>query len=122
MRGDNVFAGYVGGAGPGLAVRERWLHTGDLGVMRADGAVLFAGLCKPMFTRSGFNVYPREIERVVEEMPGVERASVRAVPETAREHDIALEVRGAVTVEAVRGWCEARLSAYKQPSAITIRG
>jgi long-chain acyl-CoA synthetase len=120
VRGDNVFNGYVRRGDRGLKVRDGWLHTGDLGVMRADGSVTFAGLCKPMFTRSGFNVYPREIERVVGALPGVEAVAVHAIPDAAREHSIALEVRGAVTADDVRGWCEARLSAYKQPSAVTI--
>ena len=122
VRGANVFSGYVRGGERGLQVRDGWLHTGDLGVARADGAVEFTGLCKPMFTRSGFNVYPREIERVVASMPGVERATVRPVPDAAREHEIALEVAGAVTAEAVRAWCAERLSAYKQPGAVTVAG
>jgi hypothetical protein len=45
---------------------------------------------------------------------------VRAVPDPARENDIALEVRGAVAAADVKRWCEERLSAYKQPSAVTV--
>ena len=120
VRGPNLFSGYVRGGERGLQIRGGWLHTGDLGVARDDGAVTFTGLCKPMFTRSGFNVYPREIERVVAAMPGVERATVRAIPDPAREHEIALEVAGAVTEDAVKRWCAERLSAYKQPGAITV--
>jgi long-chain acyl-CoA synthetase len=82
--------------------------------------VRFLGVLKPMFTRSGFNVYPREIERVVCEMPGVARAEVRPVPDAAKEHDILLRVAGAVEVEAVKRWCEARLSAYKQPGTVEL--
>jgi long-chain acyl-CoA synthetase len=73
-----------------------------------------------MFTRNGFNVYPREIERVVGEMPGVRRAEVYAIPEPVREHDIGLRVGGAVTAPDVKLWCEARLSAYKQPSVVDV--
>ena len=120
VRGDNVFSGYVRGGERGLRVVDGWLHTGDLGVVRPSGAVEFTGLCKPMFTRSGFNIYPREIERAVGELAGVERATVRPVPDPARENAIALEVRGRVTADEVRRWCEERLSAYKQPGAITI--
>jgi acyl-CoA synthetase (AMP-forming)/AMP-acid ligase II len=88
--------------------------------MSPEGTVAFTGLCKPMFTRNGFNVYPREIERVVGALEGVEHATVHAVPEPAREHDIRLEVRGRVTVAEVRAWCEARLSAYKLPTEIVV--
>jgi long-chain acyl-CoA synthetase len=120
VRGENVFRGYVGGSAAGLPVRDGWLHTGDLGAAAPDGSVEFRGLCKPMFTRNGFNVYPREIERVVGAMPGVEEVRVRAVPEPARENDVALEVRGAVAAGDVKRWCEERLSAYKQPSVVTV--
>jgi long-chain acyl-CoA synthetase len=82
--------------------------------------VAFRGLLKPMFTRNGFNIYPREIEQAVLELPGVRRVAVRAVPEPAREHDIALAVEGDVTEDAVRRWCAERLSQYKQPSEVSV--
>ena len=77
VRGENVFRGYVSGGDAGLPVRDGWLHTGDRGRLNADGGVAFAGLLKPMFTRNGFNIYPRELERVVR-VPGVEAATVSA--------------------------------------------
>ncbi|MEP6690542.1 MAG: AMP-binding protein [Gemmatimonadaceae bacterium] len=119
--GPNVFSGYVSGGERGLALRDGWLRTGDLGAMDADGYVSFRGVRKPMFTRNGFNIYPREIERVVAEMPGVRGVHVQAVPDPARENDIALEVEGDVGETDVRAWCEACLSAYKQPATISVR-
>jgi long-chain acyl-CoA synthetase len=121
VRGPNVGPGYVGGGADGLARRGEWLRTGDLGVQDADGAITFRGVLKPMFTRNGFNIYPRELEQAVLELPGVRAVQVRAIPEPAREHDIALDVDGDVTADAVRQWCAQRLSAYKQPSEVTIR-
>ena len=122
VRGENVFAGYVGGARDGLAVRDGWLHTGDLGVENGDGTVTFRGLCKPMFTRNGFNVYPREVELAIAELPGVRAVRVRAIPNPVRENDIGVEIEGTVTEAEVRAWCEARLSAYKVPSEISVVG
>ena len=122
VRGANVFRGYVSGGDAGLLrTSDGWLRTGDLGVARSDGAFEFRDLIKPMFTRSGFNIYPREIARVVAAMPGVEAVVIEPIPDPAREHDIAVVVEGAVTEAEVRAWCEARLSGYKQPSRITIR-
>jgi long-chain acyl-CoA synthetase len=120
VRGENVFRGYLREPEGGLPRRDGWLHTGDRGVANADGTVSFLGLLKPMFTRNGFNVYPRELERAVHELPGVERVEVRALPEPARENDILLRVTGTVTEGEVRRWCELRLSAYKQPSVVEI--
>ena len=122
VRGENVSRGYVRDGHLGLQRHGDWLRTGDLGVRQADGAVAFRGLLKPMFTRNGFNIYPREIERAVAELPGVAHVRARGIPVPEREHDIALEVTGAVTADAVRRWCAARLSAYKQPSEIVVVG
>ena len=119
VRGDNVFHGYVGGR-RGLPRRGDWLCSGDEGVRDASGNVRFIGLLKPMFTRSGFNVYPRELEQVVAAMPGVIRAQVSGVPDAIKENDILLRVTGHVIEDDVKRWCERHLSAYKQPSVIEI--
>ncbi|MEP6620037.1 MAG: AMP-binding protein [bacterium] len=119
VRGPNVFRGYVGGAA-GLPMRGDWLCTGDECVRHPDGSVEFLGLVKSMFTRTGFNIYPRELERVVGAMPGVSGVEVRAIPEPSKENDILIRVTGSVTEDEVKRWCEPRLSAYKQPSVIEI--
>ena len=128
--GEICVAGYVNAAAhptrsddpwsAGLTRAGEWLRTGDRGVAHADGTVTFLGVIKPMFTRNGFNVYPREIERVVGAMPGVRSAHVSAVPDALRENDVAIDVVGDTTEAAVKQWCDARLSVYKRPSSITI--
>jgi long-chain acyl-CoA synthetase len=119
IRGDNVSPGYVGGTS-GLPRRGEWLCTGDEGVRDTTGHVRFLGVLKPMFTRNGFNVYPREIERVVGGMPGVKSVVADALPDPLKENDIRLRINGDVTEDAVKAWCDDRLSAYKQPSVIEI--
>jgi len=141
VAGETVFRGYIGFgevAGPGsmrpvaataraasagLRTIDGWLHTGDLGRLRADGRVEFIGLCKPMFTRNGFNIYPAEIERVVGAMPGVTQVRAYAIPEPARENDVGLDITAGdgVSEADVKRWCEPRLAQYKQPSRVTIR-
>ncbi len=120
VSGPTVFRGYVSGGADGLQVSDGWLHTGDRGVEDADGSFTFLGLIKSMFTRNGFNIYPREIEQVVGAMPGVRRARVVAIPEPSRGSDIGLTVDGDVSEAEVKAWCAARLSAYKQPTLIEI--
>jgi long-chain acyl-CoA synthetase len=120
VRGENVFAGYVRNDGAGLPRREGWLATGDIGVRDVDGTIRFLGLLKPMFTRSGFNVYPRELERVVSGLAGVSRVEVVPIPEPTKENDILMRVWGSVSEDEVRRWCESRLSAYKQPSVVEV--
>jgi len=130
VAGPNVFAGYVNADGhrdtpeepwaAGLRRNGAWLRTGDRGVRNPDGTTSFRGLIKPMFTRNGFNIYPREIERVVGEMEGVREVAVRAIPSATRENDIAIDVRGDVGEADVKRWCDERLSVYKRPTSIAI--
>ncbi|PYP78570.1 MAG: hypothetical protein DMD35_11085 [Gemmatimonadetes bacterium] len=120
VRGENVSPGYLGRAGDGLPRRGDWLCTGDEGVRNSDGTITFLGLLKPMFTRNGFNVYPRELERAIARLAGVREVEVTAIPESSREHDIRVRVRGDVTESQVREWSEAWLSAYKQPTVVEI--
>jgi long-chain acyl-CoA synthetase len=120
VRGANVFSGYLHRDADGLPHRDGWLRTGDIGVRDADGTVRFLGLLKPMFTRNGFNVYPREVERVVSALPGVRAVECLAIPERIKENDILLRVAGTVTEAEVRQWCAEKLSAYKQPTLVEL--
>jgi long-chain acyl-CoA synthetase len=119
VRGENVSRGYLHDA-VGLPRRGAWLCTGDAGIRNVDGTIRFDGLLKPMFTRNGFNIYPRELERALLELPGVTAAEVWPIAEPSKENDIALRVTGSVTEDEVRAWCESRLSAYKQPTVVEI--
>ena len=91
-------------------------------VLKAVGIVrkVFDGVIKPMFTRNGFNIYPRELERAVCELRGVTEAHVSPLDSPEGETEIVLRYRGSATVEEVRAWCLSRLSAYKQPSVISL--
>ncbi|MBA2244860.1 MAG: AMP-binding protein, partial [Gemmatimonadetes bacterium] len=125
VRGSNVFLGYLGeeGRNPRDFHGDR-LRTGDLASVEPGGAVRFRGFLKPMFTRSGFNVYPREVGRALEEDSRIERAVVCALPEPVKENEIVLYIRPAegvsLTVEEVEAICSRRLAAYKQPGRIFI--
>ncbi len=125
VEGANVFPGYVGDDGRDPAhFWEGAFRTGDLGSAEADGAVRFRGVLKAMFTRGGFNVYPREVERALEQDPRIAQACVSTIPDPVKEHDIVLAVVPAPGVEldeaAVRSICRERLAAYKQPGVIVI--
>ena len=117
---ESLFSGYVGGSTAGLTVRDGWLYTGDQGIMDEEDVVTFAGFRKEMFTRNGFNIYPREIEFAALELAGVRRARVTAVPIPERDNEFHLTVHGTITVDKVRAWCEQRLSGYKQPSEVVV--
>lgn len=120
VRGPHVFRGYVSGGEHGLLVRDGWLKTGDLGIKHSNGTFSFRGLIKPMFTRNGFNIYPREIEAALLRMPGVRSVLSWGIPEPQKENDIAVCVTGAVSETEVKHWAQRELAAYKVPSRIEI--
>lgn len=120
VRGPHVSPGYVAGGAQGLPRPDGWLYTGDRARRESDGTLTFHGLLKPMFTRNGFNIYPRELETALLEHPRIVSARVRGVPHPTHEHEIVAEVSGDIGEAEVRAWCEARLAVYKQPTTVVV--
>ncbi len=103
---------------------DGWLRTGDLGHWREDGNIVIVGRRSEMFKSGGYNVYPREVELVLEEHEGVAMAAVIAVPDDLYQevgHAWVLETPGAeVDVVQLREHCRAKLANYKIPKRIHV--
>ena len=77
VRGDNVMKGYYKDeAATASVIKDGWLYTGDLGRMDEDDYIFLTGLKKRMIITSGFNVYPREVETVLNLHPAVQDSRV----------------------------------------------
>lgn len=126
VRGPNVMKGYY--HEPELtaaAMREGgWLNTGDMARQHADGALFIVGRTKELIIRSGFNVYPVEVETALNAHPGVVQSAVvgRAVAGANEEVVAFVEAdgRNPPSVEQLRAYLAQRLSPYKCPSEIVI--
>ena len=96
---------------------EGWLATGDLGQRNPDGTYSIVGRSKEMYKSGGYNVYPREVENVIESHPQVDIAAVISITDPVwQEVGIAyVLVNGALTVEALEAHCRANLANYKIP-------
>jgi long-chain acyl-CoA synthetase len=125
VRGPNVMRGYYKNAE--LTRRtidgEGWLDTGDLARCDADGALFIVGRTKELIIRSGFNVYPPEVEAVLNSHPAVMHSAVvgRAVP--GNEEVIAfVELKPGETAApaAIAAFLSPRLAPYKQPAEIRV--
>ena len=125
-RGDWVMNGYYNRAD---ATREAytadgWFRTGDIAVERDDGNWSLVGRLKEMFKSGGFNVYPREVEIVIEVHSAVAMAAVIGVPDS-RWHEVgyafvqAAPVAG-VVVRILDAWCRLRLANYKVPKSFEV--
>jgi long-chain acyl-CoA synthetase len=85
VRGENVTSGYYGDAGTAVA-DDGWLHTGDIGDRDAQGRLFIKGRKKEMIvTPEGLNVFPEDVERVLDALPGVRESAVVGVIEGAQE-------------------------------------
>jgi acyl-CoA synthetase (AMP-forming)/AMP-acid ligase II len=123
VRGPNVMRGYYKNAE--LTARtidaDGWLNTGDLARCDADGALFIVGRTKELIIRSGFNVYPPEVEAVLNSHSAVMHSAVvgRAVP--GNEEVVAfveLKPGEAVSPAAIAAYLSQRLAPYKQPAEI----
>ncbi|MFI8214520.1 AMP-binding protein [Streptomyces sp. NPDC085932] len=103
----------------------RWMHTGDLAVMREDGYVEIVGRIKDMIIRGGENIYPREIEEFLYGHPKIRDVQVVGVPhehwgEEVLACVIARDPGDPPTLEELRAFCRGRLAHYKVPSRLRI--
>jgi fatty-acyl-CoA synthase len=103
----------------------RWMHTGDLAVMDAEGYLNIVGRIKDMVIRGGENVYPREVEEFLYTHPDVVDAQVIGVPDERFGEELMAWVRlreGAepLTPEALREFCAGKLAHYKIPRYVKI--
>jgi long-chain acyl-CoA synthetase len=125
IRGDVVMQGYYKDeAATAEVIRNGWLHTGDLARMDEDGYVFLVGLKKRMIITSGFNVYPKEVELILDMHPAVVASKVVGQKDLMRGEIVkALIVKkpGDETDEKeIMRHCRIYLSSYKVPREVAF--
>ena len=105
------------------ALRGGRYHTGDLGLMTAEGVVYIRGRRNELILRGGANVYPAEVERVLQEHPAVAHAAVLGVPDERLGERVVAAVESAEGSSPpgegeVRRFCRERLARYKVPDRV----
>ena len=123
VRGPNVMLGYYRNPEQTRATvtEDGWLKTGDLARQDADGALHIVGRSKELIIRSGFNVYPAEVEHVLNAHPDVVQSAVIGRAVEGNEEVIAfVELRAGakVTPAELIAWCGGRLAPYKRPAEV----
>ena len=123
VRGPNLFAGYWpdGADGPDA---EGWLGTGDLAHRDADGDIHLVDRRSDLILVSGFNVYPAEVERVLDGHPAVAESAVIGVPDprtgAAVRAVVVLAPGEKVTFEALQSYAAESLARYKVPTSVNF--
>jgi long-chain acyl-CoA synthetase len=103
---------------------DGFFRSGDIGVMDARGYIRIVDRKKDMILVSGFNVYPTEIEQVVNQMDTVLECAAVGVPDSHSGEAVKLYVvkrDATLTEEEVARWCRENLTGYKRPRYIEFR-
>jgi acyl-CoA synthetase (AMP-forming)/AMP-acid ligase II len=125
VRGANVMRGYLNRPSETAdALRDGWLHTGDVGHFDEDGYLVLVDRVKDMIIRGGENIYPKEIENVLYRHSAVLEAAVVGRPhDVLGEEPVAFIVLRSETTtvqDELRALCTAELAAYKRPREIIV--
>lgn len=117
IRGPNVFAGYweKPGKTEEAFTEDGWFRTGDVGILSDDGRLTLVGREKDLIISGGYNIYPVEIEQVLDAVPGVAESAVIGVPHADMgEGVVAVIVQDGVTDDALVAAVES-LAKFKRP-------
>jgi fatty-acyl-CoA synthase len=101
---------------------ERWMHSGDLAVMREDGRVSIVGRLKHLIIRGGENIYPREIEEFLHTHPRISDVQVIGIPDKKYGEEVCAWIRlrpgPAPTENEIREFCRGQIATFKIPRYI----
>jgi malonyl-CoA/methylmalonyl-CoA synthetase len=124
MRGVGLMPGYFRDPEATAAVMREggWYASGDLGELHADGALFVVGRLKEMIIRSGFNVYPGEVEAVLNAFPAIARSAVvgRAEADGNEQVEAFVELRHGAALDsgALQAHLTEHLAPYKRPAVV----
>jgi len=123
-RGYNVMKGYYNNpeATAKTIDKEGWLHSGDLAVKTRDGFYRITGRIKDMIIRGGENIYPREIENFLYQLPQIEMVEVAGIPDEKYGEIVGafikLKTGSMLTQEEVQEFCRGKISRIKIPKYV----
>ena len=105
-----------------------WVHTGDLGLMDEDGFIYFRGRKKRMIISSGYNIYPAQLENIIDAHPAVQMSCVIGVPDSYKMQKVKAFVMlkpkipaNAETKENIMSYCRKNIAKYAMPYDIEFR-
>jgi len=122
-RGPNIMQGYYNmPEETQAALRNGWLYTGDMGRFDEDGYLYIVERKKDLIIRGGFNIYPRDIEEVLNRHPAVIESAVIGIPSERMGEEVKAFVvtRADVDAETLQAYCRESLANYKTPSEIVF--
>jgi long-chain acyl-CoA synthetase len=122
-RGPGIMKGYYNMPDASRdALRNGWLHTGDMGRLDEDGYLYIVERKKDLIIRGGLNIYPRDVEEILNGHPQVIESAVVGVPSERMGEEVKAFVvtSSPVDAETLKAYCRERLANYKTPSYIVF--
>ena len=125
VKGPSVMLGYFNlPLESSVALRDGWLHTGDLAYQDTDGYFFIVDRLKDMINTNGENIYPREIEELLYAYPGIVEAAVIGVDDDLRGQAprayIVVGQEQVLDKKTLKEYLQARLAGYKMPRDFVI--
>ena len=104
------------------AIRDGWMHSGDLATIDAEGRVRIVGRIKDMIIRGGENIYPAEIEAFLLGHPAIADVAVFGIPDERFGEQVCAWVRTRATIEpeTITDWCRGKIAHHKIPVRVRI--
>jgi fatty-acyl-CoA synthase len=122
-RGPGVMLGYWNQPqATAAAIRDGWMHSGDLATIDEQGRVRIVGRLKDMIIRGGENIYPAEIEAFLLGHPDIADVAVFGIPDERLGEQVCAWVRARAPVEpqAIIEWCRGKIAHHKVPALVRI--
>ncbi len=125
VRGPNVMKGYLNAPeATAETLKDRWLHTGDLGYVDEDGYIFIVDRKKDLIISHGMNIYPREIEEALYMHPAVRQAAVIGVADEGRgevpKAFVSLHEGYDLTEKELKTFLKERIASYKLPRHVVF--
>jgi long-chain acyl-CoA synthetase len=128
VKGPQVMKGYLNRPEEtDAALRDGWLFTGDIACIDADGYTIIRDRAKDMIKCKGYNVYPAEVEDLLNRHPDIRTVAVIGVPHAALGEQVKAfvvptpEKMGKLSEKEIQEWAKDKMTSYKVPSIIEFR-
>lgn len=124
IRGYNIMKGYYKNPEETkLAIDKKgWLHSGDIGVMDENGYLKITGRIKDLIIRGGENIYPREVENFLFQIPEIQNVEVVGVPDEKYGEEVGafiiLKDKTSLSEEDIKEFCRGKISRHKIPKYV----
>ena len=123
IKGPGVMQGYWGKpADTAVALRNGWLHSGDIGTMDDEGYIFIVDRVKDMINAAGFKIWPAEVEQNLYRHPAVKELAVYGIADPVKgeavKASVVLKAGATTTSDEIIGFCRERMAVYKAPTVV----